>query len=408
MELNSTIAKEIINIVGSKGIPPEYGFQYFTEGLEPYLSVIENEYLDSIIKNGGSAFKMVIGVYGGGKTHFLYCVRDLAWKHNFAVSYVTLNPGESPFHQLELVYSTIVKGLTPPLKPEELLSGYEKGIQSFLKSWYATKYNEFSKISKLDEEIKELLRDYVEKLSSFESLSFTRAVKEAFRTLINNRQEDLINICQWLSAEGYDRRIHGKYGILQKIDKTTAFTMIRSLAQWVREIGYSGLIILFDEAERVASLTSKQKELHLNNLREIIDECGHTDFKGVMIFYAVPDENFLEGRTQIYEALKQRVQTVFDELNPTGVKIELEKLEKSETHAIETLKKIGEKLRYIFEVAYNLKFDEKKIKEIIQKNAESAYKERYSDIGYKRLFIQKLISEFNLLRKKEETTKIKI
>ncbi len=283
-DLRSDIARRIIDTVGANGIPPEYGFQYFTEGLDPYLSIIKGEYLASFIKHGGSAFKMVVGVYGGGKTHFLYCVREIAWEHKFVVSYVSLSPGESPFHKLELVYQAIVKGLVPTLTLDERLSGYEKGIVSFLRSWYSTKNQEFRKMGLSGEELRKELLEYIEHIGGIESISFANAVKSAFGALLDKKEEDFINICQWLTGEGYDRRIHGRYGILQKIDKTTAFPMIRSLVRWIREIDYSGLVILLDEAERVPSLSTKQKELHLNNLREVIDACGHTNFQGVMIF----------------------------------------------------------------------------------------------------------------------------
>jgi hypothetical protein len=394
-ELRPDIARRIIDTVGANGIPPDYGFQFFTEGLDPYLSVIEEEYLASFIKKGGSTFKMVVGVYGGGKTHFLYCVRDIAWKHNFVVSYVSLSPGESPFHKLELVYRAIVRGIMPPLSPDELLSGYEKGIISFLRSWYGKKYQEFSDRGLSGGDLREALLVDIERLGGIESIGFAKAVKSAFCALLNNQEEDFINICQWLSGEGYYRRIHGRYGILQRIDRTTAFPMIRSLVQWIREIGYSGLVVLLDEAERVPSLSTRQREQHLSNLREVIDECGHTNFQGVMIFYAVPDENFLEGHTQIYEALKQRVETVFDDLNPTGVKIELEKIP---IEPLEFLKKIGQKLREIYEIAYEHHFDDARVEETVDLIANSAYEERFGDIGYKRLFVQRWIRGLHFLR----------
>jgi len=398
-ELDPKIARRIIDTVGGNGIPPEYGFQFFSAGLDPYLSVLEEEYLSTFIKQGGSAFKMVVGVYGGGKTHFLYSVRDLAWKQNFVVSYVSLSPGESPFHKLELVYRAIVKGILPPLTPDELLSGYEQGIVSFLCSWFSMKYQEFSGKGLSGDELREALLNHVDGIQGIESISFAKAVKSAFRALLNKQGEDFINICQWLTGDGYDRRIHGRYGILQRIDRTTAFPSIRSLVQWVRQIGYSGLVILLDEAERVPSLSTRQREQHLNNLREVIDECGHTAFQSVMIFYAVPDENFLEGRTQVYEALKQRVATVFDTLNPTGVKIELEKLS---IEPIEFLEEVGDKLKRIYEVAYGHRFDGAASEKTIRTIAEAAYEQRYGDIGYKRLFVQKLIQGFHFLRQKRQ------
>jgi hypothetical protein len=394
-ELDPTVARCIIDTVGANGIPPQYGFQSFTAGLEPYLSVIDDEYLSSFIKQGGSAFKMVVGVYGGGKTHFLYCIRDLAWKHNFVVSYVSLSPGESPFHRLELVYSALVRGIVAPLSPEELLSGYEQGMVSFLRSWFSQKFQEYRNGGLVGDDLREALLNYVECIEGIESISFTKAVKVAFRTLLEKQEEDFINICQWLSGEGYDRRTHGRYGILQRIDKTTAFTMLRSLGQWIRQSGYSGLIVLLDEAERVPSLSTKQREQHLNNLREVIDECGHTSFQGVMIFYAVPDENFLEGRAQVYEALKQRVATVFETLNPSGVKVELEKVV---SEPIPFLCEIGGKLAKVYETAYSHKFDESGCQRTVRAIAEDAYDQRFGDIGYKRLFVQMLVQGFHYLR----------
>jgi hypothetical protein len=122
--LAPSIARRIVQEVGSAGQPPLYGTQFFTVGLERYLDTIDEEYLASFIKDGGAAFKMVVGTFGGGKTHFLYSVRDLAWGHHFAVSYVSLrSSGECPFYQLDLVYKAIINGLQPPLPPAELLGG---------------------------------------------------------------------------------------------------------------------------------------------------------------------------------------------------------------------------------------------------------------------------------------------
>lgn len=397
LDIDKKTARVIINTVGSEGIPPEYGFQYFTAGLDPYISILRDEYLRSFIKEGGSSFKLVVGAYGGGKTHFLYNVRELAWKEKYVVAYVTLTPEESPFHRLDLVYKAIIKGITLPLTPDELLSGYEKGVHAFLRSWFALRYMEADKKGVSEHQLQRSLIEELDRIRITESVSFSKAVKWAFRSLLSDREEDFEYICQWINGEGYDRRIHGKFGILQRIDKTTAFTMIRSLVQWVRELGYSGLVILFDEAERVPSLSTRQRELHLNNLRELIDECGQTHFKNVMIFYAVPDENFLEGRTQIYEALKQRLATVFDEINPTGVKIELEKLP---IEPVALLKEIGKRLQMIYEISYDYQFDNSIVDEWISTIAKAAYNQRFGDIGYKRLFVQKVIAGFNFIQKK--------
>ena len=336
--LNSNIARKIIEIVGGQGNPPEYGFQHFTAGLDIYLQTIEEEYLKSFIKDGGSAFKMIIGIYGGGKTHFLYYIRESAWKYGYITSYITLSPEQTPFHKLEQVYRAIVANLVYPQTPEELLSGYDRGIEAVIKNWYNEKYQELS--TKLaGEAVLRELTTYASSLGSYESISFENAIKEAFIALSEKHEENFTLIMQWLKGENPPKNMLKDFKIFERIDKSTAFKMIRSLVQWIREIGYSGLIVLMDEAEQTPSMSSKQKSLLLQNLRELIDECGHVNFKSTMWFYAVPDENFLEGHSQIYEALRQRVSTVFDtEINPTGVKIYLENIP---IEPVELLKEIG-------------------------------------------------------------------
>lgn len=394
-QLDPMVARRIIEQVASTGQPPQVGLEYFTSGLDPYLSVLENDYFKSYLREGGSGFKLVVGVYGGGKTHFMYCVRNLAWAHNYATAYVSLNPSDSPFHRLEAVYRAIARSLTPPLSTEELLSGYEEGMASFIRIWFAEVQRRLANEGWEGDELRDELIRASRRLEGLESLSFARAVGAAFRALIDGQEEAFADICQWLTGEGYDRARHRPYGILQRVDKTTAFPMIRSLLRWVREVGYSGLVILLDEAERIPSMSSKQSEMLLNNLRQLIDECGYAHFQGAMIIYAVPDESFLVGRTQTYEALRQRVSSVMDsEFNPYGVKIELERMT-ADPEAF--LVDVGNKLADVFEIAHGT-LDRSRTSGRIRALAEQAVAERFGDTGYKRLFVQRLIPELRALR----------
>ena len=388
-------ARKIIEIVGGQGNPPEYGFQYFTAGLDNYLGTIDEDYLGSFVKDGGSAFKMVIGVYGGGKTHFLYCIREIAWNYDYIASYIVLSPEQTPFYKLEQVYRTIASNLIYPQTPEELLSGYDRGIEAVIKAWYSRKYQEMA--GKLpDDLISQELNAYVSALGPYESTSFRNAVKEAFLSLTERRDGDFTLIIQWLKGENPPKNLLKDFKIFEKIDKSTAFKMIRSLVQWVRDIGYAGIVVLMDEAEQTPSMTTKQKAALLSNMRELIDECGHANFRNAMWFYAVPDENFLEGRTQVYEALRQRLSSVFDaETNPTGVKIYLEE---TSADPMELLADIGDKLSAIYEVAYSVTFETGALDGMIADVAKAAY-DRKLEIGYKREFVKNIIVALHRLRK---------
>ncbi len=391
------VARRIIESVGGSGTPPDYGFQYFTAGIEEYMDVIEEEYLADYIADGGSSFKMVVGTYGGGKTHFLYSVRELAWQHNFAVSYIALSPEETPFHRLELVYRTITLNIMHPMNEEEMLSGHEGGIKNMVRAWYFDKLTEFQNLGLSGNDLNEELREYASGIRGFESISFGRAVQSAFLALLERRDDDFDTVMGWLQGEAYDRRVHGRFGILQRIDRSAAFSIIRSLIQWAKFIGHTGLVILMDEAERVPSLATRQRDLLLNNLRALIDECAQANFKHAFFLYAVTDENFLEGNTGTYEALRQRLSTTFDLINTYGVKI---LLDNTGEDPIATLKSIGQKLSRIYEIAYRTQLDRTHVDNTIEAIAQAAHHQRFFESGYKRLFVQSFINALQLLHRR--------
>lgn len=392
--LNPTIARKILETISNSGTPPEYGFQFFSVGLETYLDVIKEEYLDDFVKDGGSTFKLIVEEYGGGKTHFLYSIREMAWEEDYVCSYIVLSPERTPFHKMEAVYSAIVENLVYQQDPAALLEDYERGIKSVIEKWYREKLEEFSAV--LDQrETLEALEDYVKELGQYDFTSYRNALKHAFLSLVNNNHDEYEVIVQWLNGEKVPAAAVKKFGIFDKIDKTTAFKAIRSLVQWTKEIGYSGLVILLDEAE--TSISGKQKTLLYQNLRELIDECGRINFKSTMWFYAVPDEKFLDGREQVYEALKQRLSTIFDsDINPSGVKI---RLDTSDEEQLDHLMMIGRKLSDIYVTAYKHEFENGALEQTIELVAQYAYDNKLMT-GYKRMFVQNIVKAFHFLKKK--------
>lgn len=382
--LDPHLAKAIIHKLGSFGTPPEFGIEYFSVGLEPYLEVIENEYLDDMLKYNLSSFKLITGNYGGGKTHFLYSVRNLAWQHNYATSYVSLSPTECPFDRLELVYKKIVSNITHPLKQNIVNQQMDIGIEELLKHWY-THVRE-------DKNDRSTIRN-------LESSSFTNALKGAMLSLSADDEEEFSGIMQWLKGEDVPRELRLRYRISERIDRSTAFRMLRSLVQFINTIGYSGLILLFDEAERGMSIAStRDKRRALDNLRQLVDECGNSRLPGAMFFYAVPDENLLlEGSGGVYEALKQRLRSSFTRINPMGVKINLEDIGVSPE---EFLKNLGGKLTTVFENAYKTELDSGVASESINNMVHVALELQSLDISYRRIFIIGIIEVFQYIKEK--------
>ena len=381
-QIDQTLARIMINTIGGYGTPPEFGIEYYTVGLEPYLKVLEDDYFNFSGRQSISTFKLIVGNYGGGKTHFLYSIRDLAWKYNYATSYVSLSATECPFDRLELVYKKIVSNICTPLTEKDMLGVYEIGIEALLRKWY----------NQVREE-----RDFISLIKGLESISYANCIKGALSNLVADDEDGFLSLIQWLKGEDIARELKLRYRISERIDRTSAFRMLRSLIQFINTIGYSGVIFLFDEAERGMSISSaRDKRRALDNLRQIVDECGNSRLPGAMFFYAVPDENLLlEGTGGVYEALRQRLRSSFTKINPVGVKIDLEKIEVAPE---DFLLRLGEKLARIFESAYDFEFDQNVLSKSIKNIAGSALEMQMLDISYRRIFVVGMIEAFQQIR----------
>lgn len=399
--LTRPLARQIVESVGNNGQPPIFGYQYFTAGIDKELDVLDKEYLTDFIQDGGSSFKLVVGPYGGGKTHFLFSVQGKAWEENYISSYITLSPNSTPFHKLELVYREIVQNLIYPQSSESLIESYERGIEALLKIWY---YRKIENLADLTEEQQKLeINEYLRRLGPFDSTSFKNAITGAFKALADDDDESFALIIQWLTGENPPKTELKRFQIFEKIDKSNAFKMLKCVIRFIREVDYAGLIILMDEAEQTPSMSSKERDLLLNNLRELVDMCSNGRIPSTMLFYAVPNLGFLEGRTGVYEALNQRLATVFDACkNPTGVRIELEK---TGTDPIGMLVEIGQKLSFIYEIAYSVTFDPQIMSNRINEEAAAAEEERFGDIGMRRNFVQKMIAALHDMKNEQMTAK---
>ncbi len=394
------LARQIIETLGQSGTPMPKGVSFYNVGNESLLNAIDTHYFGSYLADGGAVFKLVVGDYGSGKSHFLYCVRDRAWQRHFAVSKVDLSPKESPYDDQRRVYAAVAAALIW----HELggSSEDERGLSRFLEGTLRRLVSAQG-MDLGDEGLDDIpeVRAFLHTLSStpVDSLSFHKAIQGYFHALLRGQERRLEALERWLHGEEVtpeDMRDLRSIGVTEKINKNNAFKMLRSLAQTVRAIGYTGLVLLFDEGDRMLSIGGKAEKTATDNLREVIDRCRE-DLPGALFMYAVPPD-FLHTVVPKYPALQQRIQAAnyFSRSNPFSPQINLERLDIPDEQVLE---QIGYRLQPIFEIAYGIKLDPHTQSENIRIFSEAA-RASYLAISHRRLFIKALVMEW--YRQKED------
>ena len=394
------LARQIIDVLGQSGTPLSKGVSYYNVGNESLLNAIDSHYLGSYLADGGAVFKLVVGDYGSGKSHFLYCVRDRAWERNFAVSKVDLSPKESPYDDQRRVYAAVASSIIW----HELgdLGEDERGLAHFLEGTLRRLIGPYG-LDLEDPGTAELpeVRALLQTLATtpIDSLSFQKAIQGFVNALLRGQELRQEALGRWLQGEEIspeDGRDLRSIGVTEKINKNNAFKMLRSLCQVVRVLGYSGLALLFDEGDRMLSVGGRSEKVATDNLREVIDRCRE-DLPGAMFLYAVPPA-FIHDIVPKYPALQQRIQApnYFSRTNPFSPQINLERLDVPDE---QLLTQIGYRLLPIFEIAYGTKLDADIQAANIATLSEAA-RNSYLAISHRRLFIKALVTEW--YRQKEE------
>lgn len=394
------LARQIIEVLGQSGTPLSKGVSYYNVGNETLLNTIDAHYLGSYLADGGAVFKLVVGDYGSGKSHFLYCVRDRAWQRNFAVSKVDLSPKESPYDDQRRVYaavasSTIWHELGDLGEDERGLSRFLEGTLRRIAGGHGLDLHDPGAAELPD--VRALMQTLA--TTPIDSLSFHKAVQGYLTALLRDQELRLEALGRWLHGEEVspeDMRDLRSIGVTEKINKNNAFKMLRSLCQVVRALGYSGLVLLFDEGDRMLSVGGRSEKVATDNLREVIDRCRE-ELPGAMFLYAVPPA-FIYDIVPKYPALQQRIQApnYFSRANPFSPQINLDQLDVPDD---ELLTAIGSHLLAIFEIAYGIRLDPALQADNISAFAQAAL-DSYLAISHRRLFIKALVTEW--YRQKEE------
>lgn len=381
-ELSPSLAKHVLDRMGSTGQPPERGAQCVNVATEDLLEVLRTEYLVPMRETGrNSTFKLVQAPFGGGKTQFLHCLRELAWSEGFATALVGLSPKECPFDKPVLIYQEVARRIELPV--DSLEDEPSQGIERVLRGIAEQRVEEAGA-----DAFRGWLRDEFSR-QNIESRMFLRGVRLFLEAVVDDDvdQEELMS--DYLSGADVSKSELSEHKLRESLGHENAFRWLRSLAQTLNALGLPGLVLMFDEMDRNMSLGGARRRAIDDNLRQMIDYCGQSMLPGVVWCYAVPPE-FMETVVPEYPALAQRLKGAgaFSGRSPIQPIIDLDHLPLEPAALFEA---IGHRLLELAAHAHGHSFDMG-----IQSNNLSSLAHELADrsfeTGTRRMFVKAAVS----------------
>lgn len=340
---------DIFEEMVTTGQPPSDNCSLLGVGYDQAFQALKKVYLERGFARGRSTEKFIIGPYGSGKTHFLRQLLELSQQMDCVTAEVPLSQDVDISKPL-LIYKEVVRALRVP---EQKIPGKGLGvlISDVLERFRVESGNENGEWQ--DEFVCSRIAAFED--YPFEDERFRRIVPKTLLALFRGENDIYESGLRWLAGEVNDALVAKALGI-GRIPTTEQDGFGRRallcLCQFIKEAGYRGTVIGFDEAEQAMNVPKRTVQRILSMARAEIDFIARVNNAAVLVVYAFTPDVVQE--MQQYPALQQRLaepdpSRLFFDGNIYSPRIELDQVKLG---SLEFLENISERLIKLFYQEY--------------------------------------------------------
>ena len=290
------------------GLVPRLGLHLIQVGrkqeVEAMLADLER------IEQGGSAFRIVVGRFGSGKSFFMNLVRNLALQKRLVVVQADMSMErrlQASGGEARALYSELVRNLAIKNKPDG------GALRNLCEGWISTLQYEVTQAGGTQEDVKkrifEDLKSLQDHVGGFE---FTEVLAKYYEGYISGNDALQGAALRWLRAE-YTTKTEARQdlGVRRIIDDENFYDSLKLLAAFSIKAGHAGLLVNIDEmvvlSHRMPSARSRQT--NYESLLTILNDCLQGSVRGLGFMMAGTDECLEDKRRGLYsyEALRSRL-----------------------------------------------------------------------------------------------------
>lgn len=286
------------------GVVPRTGIQHIQVGRANEIKAIYRD-IDRIAQ-GGSAFRLIIGEYGSGKTFFLNVIRSIALEKRLVAVNADLSPDRrihASAGQARNLYSELMRNMATRTRPEG--NALTAVVERFVNSAQEEAEKTGASVSSL---INDRLSSLSEHVGGFD---FAKVIEAYWRGHENDDDELKSNAIRWLRAEFSTKTDARKaLGVGGFISDTSFYSSLKLMSLLVRQAGYEGLLVVLDEMVNLYKLNSKQaRTSNYEQILGMLNDCLQGSAEHLGFLLGGTPEFLLDPRKGLYsyEALQSRL-----------------------------------------------------------------------------------------------------
>ena len=258
------------------------------------------------ICDGGATIRFVIGEYGSGKTFFINLVRLIALEKGLVVLSADLAP-QRRLHatggQARSLYAELTRNASTRTKPAG--GGLASIVERFI-SQAARIANKTGRSP--DNVIREKLEHFEEYVGGYE---FATVIAKYWEGHESGKEDLKSNALRWLRAEFATRTdARMALGVRTMIDDAGFYDHLKLMSAFVREAGYSGLLVALDEMVNLYKLVnSRARNNNFEQILRILNDVLQGNAEHIGFVFGGTPEFLMDTRRGLYsyEALQSRL-----------------------------------------------------------------------------------------------------
>ena len=286
------------------GVAPRSGIQHIQVGRVKEIEAIDKD-IDRIAQ-GGSAFRLIIGEYGSGKTFFLSVIRAIALEKQLVSVNADLSPDRrihASAGQARNLYSELMRNMATRNRPQG--NALTAIVERFVNQSKQTATETGVSVASV---IDERLSSLAEHVGGYD---FAKVIEAYWRGHENSNDELMSNAIRWLRAEFSTKTDARKaLGVRDIISDTSFYSNLKIMSLLVTQAGYKGLLVGLDEMVNLYKLSStRARTSNYEQVLSILNDCLQGTAEHVGFLLGGTPEFLLDTRRGLYsyEALQSRL-----------------------------------------------------------------------------------------------------
>jgi hypothetical protein len=258
------------------------------------------------IADGGSAFRLLIGEYGSGKTFFLNLIRAIAMERKLVATSADLTP-DRRLHatggQARSLYAELAKNFSTRTKPD---GGALPGIvEKFI-------FTATTEAKAKDLSVDTVIHTKLDRLSEMvNGYDFAEVIEAYWRAHTDGNEERKTDAIRWLRGEFTTKTdARNALGVRTIVDDASFYDQLKLMSLFIRLSGFSGLLVCLDEMVNLYKLSNTQaRNSNYEQILRILNDMLQGASEGIGFVMGGTPEFLMDTRRGLYSysALQSRL-----------------------------------------------------------------------------------------------------